>query len=84
MVVSPGDSVARTFQPHSALAAYSGGVFTSFANVGGQWHDCASPSIAHYGYKYLVPAAAIGQTLLQSWIVERTYWISFRRIAGGN
>lgn len=83
MVVSPGESVSRTFQPHSALAAYSGS-FGSYGNVGGQWHDCASPSVQHYGYKYLIPAATTGQTQLQSWIIERTYWISFRRVAGGN
>jgi len=83
MVVSPGESVTRTFAPHAALGAYNGS-FAGYANVGRTWIDCASTGVQHYGYKYGVPAATTGQTLLQSWIVERTYWISFRRVAGGN
>lgn len=83
MVVAPGESAQRTFKPHAALAAYAG-AFTSYANVESEWLDCASPSVLHFGYKYAVPAGTTGQTQLQSWIVERTYWVTFRRVAGGN
>jgi len=40
----------RTFRPHIAAAVYSG-AFTSFANLSGQWIDCASPAVKHYGIK---------------------------------
>lgn len=83
MVVAPGESAQRTFRPHTAVAAYAG-AFTSYANQSTQWIDCASPSVSHFGYKYAVPVGTAGQVLLQSWIVERTYWVSFRRVAGGN
>jgi len=49
----------RSFVPHIAIAAYAG-AFTSFANAGPQWLDCASPGINHYGIKWtaeVTPAA---------------------------
>jgi len=39
------------FQPHVAIAAYSG-AFTSFSNAVSPWIDVASPSVQHYGVKY--------------------------------
>jgi hypothetical protein len=44
------DEQTRTFVPHAALAAYSG-AFTSYANVGPVWIDCASTGVLHYGVK---------------------------------
>jgi hypothetical protein len=38
------------FQPHVAVAAYSG-AFTSFLNQKSTWIDSASPSVQHYGIK---------------------------------
>jgi hypothetical protein len=44
----------RTFVPRAALAAYSG-AFTSYAQASaGQWLDCASPSVAHFGIKGVI------------------------------
>jgi hypothetical protein len=54
-VVPIGQYFERTVKPRSALAAYSG-VFTSFANVYGQWYDAVSSSVQHYGIKYYIPA----------------------------
>jgi len=48
--------------PHVALAAYGGGVFTSFANDKPHWIDAGSPSVQHYGFKIAMdatPAAAL-------------------------
>jgi hypothetical protein len=81
IVVPPGVECSRTFRPRMALAAYSS-TFVSFANFGPQWLDAASPSVQHYGIKLFIPQATAAQTQLQSWTVERTYWISFRKVHG--
>jgi len=50
-----GDAITshyRRFKPHAAVAAYSGGAFTAFANMDSQWVDSAYPSVEHYGLKY--------------------------------
>lgn len=78
-IVEPGESLCRQFQPHIALAAYSG-VFTSFGNVAPMWIDTASPSVQHYGVKLFIPPGLVGQTFLQSWKVEIEYWVSYRAI----
>lgn len=44
------------WQPHMAVAAYSG-VFTSFSNEVAGWIDVASPSVQHYGIKYATNSA---------------------------
>jgi hypothetical protein len=81
IIVPPGEECSRTFRPRMALAAYSS-TFVSFGNVGPQWIDAASPSVQHYGVKLFIPAATAAQTQLQSWTIERTYWISFRKVHG--
>jgi len=50
------------FQPHMAVAVYSG-TFTSFGNEPAGWIDVASPTVAHYGLK-LATAAADGAARL--------------------
>lgn len=50
LVGSGLDGHYRCFQPHVAVAAYSG-TFTSFANEPSPWIDAASPAVAHYGLK---------------------------------
>lgn len=40
----------RVFQPHVAVAAYSG-AFTSFENQASPWIDMQSPNVQHYGVK---------------------------------
>jgi len=79
VVLEPGESMTRTFQPRMALGSYSG-AFTSFANVAPMWCDCASPSIRHYGIKFYVPGVTAAQTLLQSWDITFEYYVSFKSI----
>jgi hypothetical protein len=79
IVLEPGESFVRTFQPRVAVAAYSGS-FSSFENVEPPWIDCASPSVQHYGVKILVPGVTAAQTLLQSWDVTYEYYVSFKSV----
>jgi len=78
MILAPGEGCERTFVPRVAMAAYSG-AFTSFANEIPPWIDAASPSVQHYGVKVYLPHGIAGQTILQEFIVEREYWVSFRK-----
>jgi len=84
MILGPGESCCRTFRPHLALASFTGAAFNGFANDEPQWLDTVSTTIQHYGIKYVVPQVTAAQTLLQSWIVEREYFLSFRKITSGN
>jgi len=45
-----GQNHYRKFQPHAAVAAYSG-TFVSFSNVSNIWIDAGSPGVQHYGFK---------------------------------
>jgi len=78
--IQPGESLERTFQPHIAVGAYSGGGFGAYANLAPTWIDCVNPSVQHYGVKIFVPAATASQTLLQQWAVEVEYWVSLRAV----
>jgi len=81
IICEPGESIIRTFSPRLAAAAYSG-AFTSFLNLGPQWIDAASPTVAHYGLKIFIPGVASGQTQLQTWDVQFEYYYSFRSLRG--
>jgi hypothetical protein len=81
IIVPPGVGCARQFKPRIAVSAYTGS-FGGFANLSAQWLDAASPTIQHYGVKLFIPGATAAQTQLQSWTVEREYWISFRKVHG--
>jgi len=81
IIVPPGVECTRQFRPRIAVSAYTGS-FGGFANLDAQWLDSASPSIQHYGVKLFIPGATASQTQLQSWTVEREYWISFRKVHG--
>jgi len=78
VVMNPGESCERVFQPRMALAAYAG-AFTSYANVGPQWIDAASNAVQHYGVKFWIPVATAGQTLLQTWDLTIEEFYSFRK-----
>jgi hypothetical protein len=78
VVLGPGESCERTFQPRMAVAAYAG-AFTSYGNVAPQWIDSASTGVQHYGIKLYVPGATAAQTLLQSWNYTVEYFIRFRK-----
>jgi len=50
----------RVFRPRIAMAAYSGSVFTSFANMTNVWLDTASNSVQHYGLKVAWTQTSVG------------------------
>jgi hypothetical protein len=81
VLAPPGVESSRTFQPRQALGAYQG-AFAGFANVGGVWNDSNSPAIQHYGVKIFVPQVTALQTQLQSWTIERDYYITWRKVHG--
>jgi hypothetical protein len=81
IIVPPGVECVRQFQPRVALAGYTGS-FTGYANVAPPWIDAGSNSVQHYGIKLFIPGATAAQTQLQSWTVEREYWVSFRKVHG--
>jgi len=78
VVLQPGKSTCRGFQPRMAVSAYAGG-FGGFANMADQWIDAASTGVNHYGIKTWVEPAAVGQTQLQVWDVSVEYFIRFRK-----
>jgi len=45
------------FVPHVAVAAFGGGVFTSFKNERASWIDSGSPAVRHYGIKMACTSA---------------------------
>jgi len=57
------DGHYRAFQPHAAIAAYSG-AFTSYANLASPWIDCASTGVLHYGLKAAISATATNGQIL--------------------
>jgi len=79
IMLVPGESLERTFQPRIAVAGYSGS-FTSYTNMPPQWIDTASNAVQHYGIKYAISPGAAGQTSLQVWDVFTEYYISFRSL----
>jgi len=81
VIVPPGESCSRQFRPHIAVAAYNGS-FGGYMNSEPQWIDCGSSTVQHYGIKLFVPGATAAQTQLQSWTVEREYWVSFKKTHG--
>lgn len=77
VTTSMEQSHRRCFVPHIALGAYSG-TFSSYANVTEQWIDCNSPTVAHYGVKYVCDAGITGS--LQSWDFICRISVSFRGV----
>lgn len=73
------ESFTHEFTPHIAMAAYSSGGFTSYANQTMQWLDIASPSVQHYGLKLGITAGFSGQ-ILQIWNVSMRLEFEFRNI----
>jgi hypothetical protein len=66
----------RRFEPRCALAAY-GGAFTSYAEApAGQWLDCASAGVQHYGFLMGVPQQAGASN---SFRINCRYDLEFKR-----
>lgn len=72
----PSKNVTRRVVPHSAVAEFGGGVFTSYGNKVGDWIDSSSPGVSHYGVKYALQAS-VG-TILPIYTVECIYACEFR------
>lgn len=70
----------RFIKPHSSVASYASGVFTSFDNVVDRWHDLAYPDIEHYGIKFVIEAGGGAQTNLQAWSVQLDYYLEFKTV----
>jgi len=66
----------RHFQPHVAIAAYSG-TFASFANVPSPWIDTNSSTVQHYGIKY---GSTITTVLAVSFDIYYRFKLEFRNI----
>lgn len=72
----PTKEVIRRVVPHTAVAEYGAGAFTSYGNKIGDWIDSSSPGVAHYGVKYALQAS-VG-TILPIFTVETIYCLEFR------
>lgn len=68
----------RVIAPRVAVAAYSGSVFTAFANQR-SYIDCASASVPHYGAKVFLDAS-VGATY--TYTVEVELFVHFRDTRG--
>ena len=76
VVTAPGKHCKRSFIPKVADALYSG-AFTSFGSTSGNWIDCASPGVIHYGLKvWIEPSTAIQS----SWSCEYKCFVEFKSI----
>jgi len=66
LITEGGQIHRRVFSPRIAVAAYSGGGFTAFANQSPYtWIDAASPTTSYYGLKTYWPLNAVGGATLQ-------------------
>jgi hypothetical protein len=79
VVLSPGESGARTFQPRM-LGAVKSNAGTDYMSVGPQWLTVASDDVPHYGAKVFIPQVNGSQTFLQTWQVSIEYWMTFRNV----
>ena len=71
----------RLIKPRMATAALNAAAgLTSLANVASQWIDLAYLTVTHYGIKIGIEAGVAGQTNLQAWCVELTYFIEFKQV----
>jgi hypothetical protein len=70
--------IYRKFQPHIAVAAYSG-TFSSYQNLSPRWIDCTSTGVNHYGVKYITDQAdaAVDETVYDLYV--RLHY-SFRNV----
>lgn len=71
--------VTVTYQPHLAVAAYSGS-FGSYKNEPSNWIDCNSPAVQHFGVKWAIDPGISGQTVLQQWTVIGRVKVAFRNV----
>lgn len=66
----------RYVKPTISQAVYQTAVGTGYGSTRG-WIDCANPTVAHYGLKYLLQQLPAGN---QQFDVQVTYYLSFKNV----
>jgi hypothetical protein len=77
IVLEAHESCKRIFQPHVAVAAYSG-AFTSYKNEPSDWIDIASDTVRHYGLKWYIPVSPT--TSVPVWDMKITAYLLFKTV----
>jgi len=79
IVLPPGEGCSRTFVPRpQTVVATIGG--TGYESTNPMWLNTTNDDVAHYGWRYYIPAGVVGQTIYQSWEVHVEYWVSFKSV----
>lgn len=75
-------SFVRRFRPNVALAAYGGGVFSSYANKTLQWIDVASTGVEHYGFKVSTAAysTSLNTAVRPVWDIVVKAYLEFKSV----
>lgn len=66
----------RFVRPRVAKAVYQTSVGTGYS-AGRGWIDCANPTVAHYGLKWVLQQLPAGN---QSYDLQVTYYLSFKNV----
>jgi hypothetical protein len=69
-----------SFKPHTAVATYASGAFTSYGNLANEWIDCASSSVQHYGIKFGLPCLLNTSIGLPQISVNVRYTVEFKTV----
>jgi len=80
MILSPGESGQRTFQPKPKVVVNSSSG-TDYMTVPPQWMPCTSDDVPHYGVKLYAPVTLGSQPILQVWSVTFEYYIAFKHVS---
>lgn len=73
-----GEQIVRRFKPQFAIAAFGGGVFSSYAQSQG-WIDVASGTVQHYGFRVFL-GQITGTLASNVYTVMAKYKISCRNV----
>lgn len=79
MILSPGESGQRTFQPRPKVLVNSA-AGTDYMSVDPGWMPTTSDDVLHYGAKMLAPVVNGSQAVLQTWTVTLEYYIAFKKV----
>lgn len=79
-VTPNGQVIERYIKPRAALAAYSGSVFTAFAQAPtGMWFDTDNVTIPYYGFKWATDAVTTASGEFQLYSVNITVSLECRK-----
>jgi hypothetical protein len=79
MVLNPGESATRTFQPRYSMVVRSASG-TDYVNHVGDWINSSSDDVLHFGSKIFIPQVNAAQAVLQTWTVQLEYYLTFRQV----